>query len=146
MNIMELLVKLNIVVFSCTQITSVWRFENKVDDVPQLDDSGSCESEVGGCLSLYSLWCEEICRVCGYEVGQYDTRLILFGIGTGLWSRILACCSRLFWHRLWHKLWTGIVASTIEAKEDKEGRVGASKAKLNIMLGNAKSVDQSTDV
>ncbi|XP_058773019.1 uncharacterized protein At2g34160-like [Vicia villosa] len=38
-----------------------------------------------------------------------------------------------------------IVTSTIEAKEDKEGRVGAPKAKLDILLGKAKSVDQSTD-
>ncbi|KAI5440257.1 hypothetical protein KIW84_025545, partial [Lathyrus oleraceus] len=42
-------------------------------------------------------------------------------------------------------LGTGIVASTIEAKEDKEGRVGAPKAKLDILLGKAKTVDQSTD-
>ncbi|XP_058773029.1 uncharacterized protein At2g34160-like [Vicia villosa] len=38
-----------------------------------------------------------------------------------------------------------IVTSTIEAKEDKEGRVGAPKAKLDILLGKAKSVDQSTE-
>ncbi|CAK8539197.1 unnamed protein product [Lathyrus sativus] len=38
-----------------------------------------------------------------------------------------------------------IVACTIEAKEDKEGRVGAPKAKLDILLGKAKTVDQSTD-
>ncbi|XP_004511396.1 uncharacterized protein At2g34160-like [Cicer arietinum] len=36
-----------------------------------------------------------------------------------------------------------IMTSTIEAKEDKEGR-GAPKAKLDILLGSAKSVDQST--
>ncbi|GAU18894.1 hypothetical protein TSUD_228840 [Trifolium subterraneum] len=38
-----------------------------------------------------------------------------------------------------------IMASTIDAREDKEGRRIPPKAKLDILLGKAKSGDQSTE-